>query len=70
MIASAISSNQSAIFVPCDHMLNVYDVAYSVYAAPGSLSHVYIALGPRARGNVKFCYYPELSCCSVKVLFY
>ena len=49
-----------------DPMLYVHDASYSVYIAPGSLSHVYIALRPRAAANVKFCYYPELSYCPVK----
>ena len=67
-IASAISYNQNALFVPCDHMLYVHDTSYLVYIASGSLSHVYIALTPSATDNVKFFYFPKLSYCPVIIL--
>ena len=33
IITSAISSNQNALFAPCDHMLYVHDASHSVYIA-------------------------------------
>ena len=35
IIGSAISFNQNALFVPCDHILYVHDDSFSVYIAPG-----------------------------------
>ena len=54
IIASAISSNQNALFVPCDNIVFGHDASYSVNIAPGSLSHVYIALGRRAAAMLSF----------------
>ena len=39
IIASAISSNQNALFVPCDHVIYAHN-------ARGLLSNIYTAPGP------------------------
>ena len=59
------------IFMHVDQTIHhVNDASYSVYIAEGSLTHVYIILSPRAAGNVKFCYFPELCYCPVILYFH
>ena len=61
-----ISNSPLYIFMHVDQTIHrVNDAPYTVYIAQGSPSHIYIALDPRAAGNVKFCYFPELCYCPV-----